>query len=173
MKLLDILLLIFLVWGGYRGLRRGLVLELFSIGAWVCATLGSTHLFDRTLGFCTQWYHDPSGVLPYGVFVLLFVSIFVVTIWIGKFFKALIKPTVLGRFDRLLGSIVGILKWGIYSSACLWLGGLLQLKIPETYTAHTFLFPIIQPLAPKLLAWCSLGLPHIQEWLPSHEPISI
>ena len=173
MRLLDILLLILLAWGGYRGFRRGLVLELFSVGAWVLATLGSTILLDSTLGFCTQWYHDASGVLPYVVFVLLFVSMLVATTWIGKFFKALIKPTLLGSLDSLLGSVVGILKWGICSSACLWLGGLLQLKIPETYTANTLLFPVIQSLAPQLLAWCSLWLPHIQEWLPPHEPISL
>lgn len=164
MRLLDILVLLLLAWGGYRGFSKGLVLELFSVGALVLATLGSTRLLDGTLRLCSKWYHDPSGVLPYIIFILLFVSILVATTFVGKFFKALIQSTLLGSLDRFIGSLVGILKWGVCSSACLWLGGLVQLKLPEAYTEHTFLFPIIESLAPQLLAWYSSWFPHIQEW---------
>ncbi len=173
MRLLDILLLILLVWGGYRGFKKGLVLELFSFSALVLATLGSTSMLDNALELYTQWYHDSNEVLYYIVFVLLFVSILVAITWVGKFFKALIKSTLLGGLDRLLGSLVGLLKWGICSSACLWLGGLLQLKLPETYTANTFIFPVIQSIAPQLLTWCSIWWPHLQEYLPTYESTSI
>lgn len=173
MRLLDTLLLILLAWGGYRGFKKGLVRELFSVGALVLAALGSTRLLDEALGLCAKWYHEPSGIWPYVIFVLLFVIILVATTWIGKLFKALIQPTLLGSLDRLLGSLIGILKWGVCSSACLWLGGLVQLKIPEAYTASTFLFPVIESLAPQLLAWSSAWFPHIQEWLPTNESSSL
>jgi membrane protein required for colicin V production len=165
LRILDILLLVLLVWGGYSGFKKGLILEIFSIGALVLAALGSMRLLDGTIGLCTKWYHDQSGLLPYVAFVSLFVIILVTITWVGRFFKALIKPTLLGSLDRILGSILGIFKWGICSSTFLWLGGLVQLKIPEAYTGGTFLFPIIESLGPQLLAWCALWMPCIQEWL--------
>jgi len=158
-------LLLLLFWGGYSGFKKGLILEIFSIGALVLAALGSMRLLDGTIGLCTEWYHDQSGLLPYIAFVLLFVIILITITWVGKFFKSLIKPTLLGSLDRLLGSILGIVKWSVCSSAFLWLGGLVQLKVPEAYTEGTFLFPIIEALGPQLLAWCASWVPYIQEWL--------
>ena len=171
MRVIDILLLILLVWGGYRGLKKGLILELFSVGALVLATLGSIRFVDRAVGLCSGWYHGQSEVLPYVVFVLLFVAILITITFVGKFFKAIIKPTLLGRFDRFVGSVVGSFKWAIYSSTLLWLGSLLELKIPEGYTENTFLFPIIESLVPQLLAWCPSWVSFIQEWLKTNDSI--
>lgn len=165
LRLLDILLLMLLAWGGYSGFRKGLVLEIFSISALVLAVLGSIKLLDGAVGLCTKWYHGQNGWLPYVVFVCLFVVILITITLVGGFFKALIKPTLLGSLDRLLGTLLGILKWGICSSTFLWLGSLVQLKMPEAYTEGTFLFPIIESLCPQLLAWCSCWFPYLQKWL--------
>ena len=172
-RLLDVLLLMILGWGGYRGYRKGLVLELCSMGALVLAALGSTKLLDGAVGFFAKWYHDPkSELLPYVAFVLLFIIILIATMLLSRLLKVLIKPTLLGNLDGPLGSIVGILKWGLGSSACLWIGSLVQLKIPEIYTANTLLYPIIESLAPQLLAWCITWFPLAEAWLPTNEPIS-
>lgn len=165
LRLLDIFLLIILAWGGYSGFKKGLVLEIFSIGALVLAVLGSIRLLDSVVELCAKWYHDQRGLLPYVAFVCLFISILIAITLAGRFFKALIKPTLLGSLDRLLGSVLGIFKWGICSSVFLWLGSLVQLKMPEAYTEDTFLFPIIASLCPQLLAWCAAWIPSIQEWL--------
>ena len=154
MKLLDIVLLLLLALGGYRGFKRGLVLELFSLGALVLAAMGSTRLLVVALGLCAKWYHGSSGALPYIVFVLIFLLILITIKGIGQFFRALIKPTLLGSLDRLLGSMIGLLKWGVGTSAYLWLGEVLQINIPEAYTTHTFIFPFIKSLAPQLFYWC-------------------
>ena len=169
MRLLDIVLLIPLAWGGYRGFKRGMILEIFSLSALVLATLGSTRLLDGALALGAKWHYELSGIGRYVVFVLLFITILVATVWVGKLCQALLKPTLLGTLDRLLGSVVGILKWGILSSVCLWLGNLVQLQLPEQYTAGTFLFPVIKALAPRLLTWCGAWLPHLQDWAPAND----
>ncbi|MEL6606774.1 MAG: CvpA family protein [Bacteroidota bacterium] len=155
MKLLDIVLLLLLALGAYRGFKRGLVVEFFSLGALVLAAMGSTRLLVVALGLCVKWYHGSSEALPYLVFVFLFLIILVTIKGIGQFLKALIKSTLLGSLDRLLGSMIGLLKWSVGVSAYLWLGELLQLRIPEAYTANTLLFPFIKSLAPQLFVWCT------------------
>ena len=159
------MLLILLAWGGYSGFKKGLVLEIFSIGALVLAVLGSMRLLEATVALCTRWYPDQQKILPYVVFVFLFVTITITTTWVGKLLKALIKPTLLGNLDRLWGSALGIFKWSVYSSTALWLGNWVALEIPETYTADTILFPIIKAIVPQLLTWYVAWLPYIPEWL--------
>jgi membrane protein required for colicin V production len=171
LKLFDIFLLILLAWGGYSGFKKGLVLEIFSTGALVLAVLGSIKLLDGAIELCTKWYHDQNKLLPYVLFVCLFVIILITTTLAGKLFKALIQPTLLGSLDRLLGSLLGMLKWGVCSSTFLWLGSLVQLKVPEVYTEDTFLFPIIASLCPQLLAWCAAWIPSAQEWLITTEAL--
>ena len=165
MKPLDVFLLLLLAWGGYSGFKKGLLLEIFSVGALVLATLGSTRLADGATELYARWYQQPSDSLSYSLFMLLFVTLFVATMFVGKFFKALIKPTLLGNLDRLLGSGLGLLKWAVCSSICIWLGEQIQLKIPNVYTDHTTLFPIIASLTPQLLAWGTTWWPHLQEHL--------
>lgn len=137
------------------------MLEIFSLGALIMAALGSTRLLVVALGLCTKWYHGTSEALPYVVFVLLFLLILITIKGVGQFFRALINSTLLGSIDRLLGSMVGLLKWSVGTSAYLWLGELLQLNIPEVYTANTLLFPFIKSLAPQLFSWCITWYPHI------------
>ena len=173
MQALDILLSAILVWGGYRGFKRGLILEIFSNGALVLATTGSIQLLDHAVKLCTKWYDQQQALLPYVLFVCLFIVILMTITWAGKLLKTIIKPTLLGGLDGLLGSLLGILKWGIYSSTCLWLGDLLQLKIPEMYTENSLFFPMIRSLVPQLLAWCSTWSPYMQQWYLHRKSINI
>ncbi len=172
MKLLDILLLVLLAWGGYRGFKKGLIWEIFSTGALGLAAWGSRRLLSKAVALCTPWLggHGQDALLPYVVFVCLFVIILLSTTLVGRLFKALIKPTVLGSLDRFLGGILGIFKWSTSMSALLWLGSLAQLKIPEAYTANTVLFPIIEALGPQLFAWCVAWMPYIQDWFTTTSP---
>ena len=141
--------------GGYSGFRRGLILELFAVTSLVVAALGSSLLLDEVVAFLAKWYHGQREIVAYTLFVLLFITILVGILALGRLVKAMIKPTLLGSIDKFLGAFFGLLKWALCCSALLWLGSLVQLKIPEAYTADTHLFPIIQSLAPQLISWCS------------------
>jgi membrane protein required for colicin V production len=154
-----------MAWGGYNGFKKGLIFEIFSTGALALAALGSIRLLDGAVGLCVKWYHAQSELLPYVVSVSLFVIILITITWVGRLLRALIKPTLLGGLDRLLGSTLGIFKWSICSSALLWLGSLMQLKIPAAYTEDTFILPIVESLFPHLLAQCAPWIPYIQKWL--------
>ena len=165
MKLVDAFLLITLLWGGYRGFTKGLIVSVFSSTAWVLATLISCKLLHATVTLYTAWYDLQPIWLPYIVFVLLFILTLIANTLLGKFFKSVIHATFLASFDKLLGSVWGILKWSFYSSMCLWLGNALQLKIPEVYTQDTILFPIIAPLCPQVLTWCMPWMPYLHQFL--------
>lgn len=165
MKALDSLLLTLLVWGAYSGFRKGFVVEVFSMGSFLVATIGSIRLLDQLAGLCVRWYGHIGGIMPYVIFTLLFITIVVVVTLLGWLFRRLINLTLLGGLDKVMGGLLGIFKWAFFLSTFLWLASVLHLKIPDTYTADTLLFPIIEPIAPQFVAWLVTWFPAIQAWL--------
>ena len=149
MKALDIPLLLLLLYGGYSGYRKGLLLEAFSLIAFVAALFLSTRLLDATTEWCAAWQTTRGPWLPYAAFVLLFVSLVIGITILGRLIKRLIRPTVLGTVDCVAGALLGILKWGTLASTIIWFS-----HIPEEYTQDTILFPIIRAWVPWLLSWC-------------------
>ena len=86
MKALDSLLLTLLVWGAYSGFRKGFVVEVFSMGSFLVATIGSIRLLDQLAGLCVRWYGNIGGIMPYVIFTLLFITIVVVVTLLGRLF---------------------------------------------------------------------------------------
>lgn len=163
MRLLDILLLITLAWGAYSGFKRGLIRELFSVGAFALAGLGSTQFSDKLMEQGAQWGYAPGGALSYLVFVLAFILLLVAVRLMGRLVKLLIQPTFLGKIDSFAGSLLGVCKWALLVSTVLWLSHSLQMPIPEVYTEGTWLFPWVQALAPQWLNWCISWIPGLEE----------
>ena len=152
---LDILLLIPMVWGGYKGAARGLISGIFSVITLVLPLLGSMQLLDTTVRLLGTWYGDQHALLPYVALVLLYGVILIVVTWLEQLLKHLLQPTLMGKLDRLLGGLLGVFKWGMYSSLFLWIIGTMHLSIPTVYTKDTWIFPVIKALYPYFLACCS------------------
>lgn len=156
--------------GGYRGFKKGLVLEIFSVLALILAKVGSIRLVRRVLTIFLGWYQGLDSVLNYLLLTLLFFLIMIAVTMIGRFIRYLIRPTILGSADRFLGSIVGVFKWALCISACIWLGDLWNISIPVLHTADTMLFPYIKALAPQLFAMWSAWWPGFHRWWATFMP---
>lgn len=167
MKVLDSILLTLLVWGAYRGFRRGFVVEVFSLASFGVATLGSITLKDQLVALYVRWYGSIGGVALYAISALLSITIVIVVTLVGRLLSYLVNLALLGDLDKVLGTLLGIFKWAFFSSAFFWLASMLHIKIPDTYTAETVLFPLIQPLAPQVIAWGASQLSAIQAWRSS------
>jgi len=154
-----------MIWGSYKGATKGLISGIFSIMTVVVPPLGSMKLLNTTVRLLGKWQHNQRGMLPYVVFAALFVGILIAITWLESYLKNWLKPTLIGKLDRLLGGILGIVRWGMYSSVFLWVGKAAHLQIPAMYTEGTVLFPIVQALYPKCLTWSAAWFPYAQEWL--------
>lgn len=174
----DIFLLILLAWGAYSGFRKGFVLEIFSLGSFFVAMIGSIKLLDKLSQFYATWYGNLGDILPYLLFVLLFILIVIGFSLVGKVFRQLIHLTLLGGLDKLAGACLGMFKWAFFVSSFLWFANLLQLTLPTHAIKEATLLPMIQPFAPRFIAWVATWWPMLQEWLkqphiPSHNPHSL
>ncbi|OJW68903.1 MAG: hypothetical protein BGO68_03920 [Candidatus Amoebophilus sp. 36-38] len=165
MKALDILLLVILIWGAYSGFKKGFIAEVFSLGAFLLATIGSVKLLNQLTSLFKKWYGSLGDFTPYIVFVLIFITIVILVTLIGKLFRNLVNMTILGGLDKLMGAILGIFKWAFFVSTFLWLANLLHVNLVHSYLVDTFFFPLIKSLAPRFLGWLADWIPVLQGWI--------
>ena len=169
MKALDILLLVLLIWGAYSGFKKGFIAEVFSLGAFLLATIGSVKLLDQLTSLFKQRYGSLGNFTPYIVFVVIFITIVILVTLIGKLFRNLVNMTILGGLDKIMGAILGVFKWAFFVSTFIWLANLLHLNWAHSYLVDTFFFPLIKSLAPRFLDWLAAWIPALQGWIESIE----
>jgi len=163
-RVVDILLLSILLFGAYKGVKKGFLLEAFAISAILLAVLGSVKLMEPAVNLGKLWFGSLGNTLPYIIFVLIFVTIYVSVTLLGKGVQHVVKPTSLGTLDKILGAGVGVFKWGLFISAVIWLAELVHLKVPPTYVENSLLFPILKPILPCFIELLTSWFPSIQDW---------
>ena len=154
MKLLDILLLVPILWGAVNGYKKGLLIEIIGIAAFVAAlVLGFKFL---GLGMELIEPHTSAALvrraLPFlGFAVIFFPTIFLINQF-GYWLRRTLKMTLLGTMDSLAGFAVGIFTWTFGLSVAFWLMTSLGIKVPDHRTDDTYLYPLIVPIAPVIIS---------------------
>lgn len=162
-KVFDIILAIILLLAGYKGFRRGIVLELFSTLSFILGFVISVKLLKTIIEILGKSGYSVTKSIHYITFVFLFITTVLSLIFISKMFKYIIRFTLIGSLDNLLGTIVGILKWSFFISTFIWLGNLIGIKLPHSYTEGSCLFPYIQSILPYTIKLLYKFMPSIQE----------
>jgi membrane protein required for colicin V production len=169
--IVDLILILLLVWGGYKGYKSGFVLEILSWFSFSIAKVISISILHLAQTLYSKWY-DNMGTLPaYISFAVCFIAIVAIIYLLGKVLKSRLHKTVLKGIDKWAGLTVGIGKWAFYISTCIWLAGLLGIHLPESYIANTLLYPLIRALSPTFIAMLSSWLPALQKYLEAIKTI--
>ena len=166
MTALDILLLLPLGIGAVKGYRRGLVLEVVSLLAFVLAAVGGLMLLSAAVPLVRQYVGSAFGMLPLLSFALVFVAIMWGVHLLGGLLKTAVHLTPLGVLDNLLGGAAGVLKWLLGLSLLLYgtrLAGLHLLS--PGLVAGSQVLPIVQQATPLALQLTGYVLPFAQDLL--------
>ncbi|HEX8348450.1 MAG TPA: CvpA family protein [Hymenobacter sp.] len=157
---LDILLLLLLAVGAVKGFRRGLVIELASLLAFVLGVVGGLALLNDVVPLVRHYVGEAFGLLPLVSFLLVFVLIGWGVHLVGGVIKSAVHLTPLGVLDNLLGGLLGALKWLLGMSLLLHGIGLAGLQlISPTLTANSDVLPLVKQATPVALQLVSLVLP--------------
>ena len=105
MSSFDILLLIPLGVGAVKGFRRGLVLEVVSLLAFVLGLVGGLALLSDVIPLVRHYVGEAFGLLPLVAFLLVFVLITWGVHLLGGVVKTAVHLTPLGMLDHLLASL--------------------------------------------------------------------
>lgn len=160
MSAFDILLLIPLGIGAVKGFRRGLVLEIASLLAFVLGAVGGLALLNDAIPLVRHYVGEAFGLLPLVAFLLVFAAIVWGVHLLGSFVKKAVHLTPLGVLDNLGGGAVGVLKWVLGLSLLLHGIGLSGLQlISPTLVASSEVLPVVRQATPFALEIVGFVMP--------------
>lgn len=163
MKTLDILLLIPLFFGAFLGFRKGLLLEIVSLVAFVLAIIGAFKLLDFGIDILKPYFAKWDQALPIISFIFLFIVILLVVNLIGKVVKKILDLTLLGGLDNFAGAVLGLFKWAFGVSLVLWLAEAIDISLSAEMTEGTYIYPTVASFAPYVFDLFSAYLPFVKE----------
>lgn len=116
MNILDIIIGIVLIIFAFSGLRKGLIMEAFSLASYVIGIYGAL-FFSETV---SNWLADAINVTPEYLtlvaFILTFIVVVILVRYLGRLISAIVEAIHLGFVDKIGGFFFGILKGALLLS---------------------------------------------------------
>jgi len=167
----DIIILVILVLGAYSGFKKGLILELIAIVAFILAILGGFKLLHFGMEYVSKMYDGFGNLLPFVAFLVLFVLILVAVNMIGKFLKKLIDWTPLGILDNFAGALIGAAKFALAISILLWVMSSLNINMPDYVTKNSRVLPYVSDFASQVGDFISSIFPSFDSFIKTLEEL--
>lgn len=161
MAVFDLILLVPLALGAFNGYRKGLLMEVFGIVAFVMAIiLGFKFLYlgaDVLEGFVgiekIRWFS------PYLSFFVVFLPSLFLIRQVGLLVKKAVRITFLGVLDGLFGALLGAITAAFGLSIFIWIVEKVGIRFPEEALAESQLYDFFKGFAPRIISMISDLLP--------------
>lgn len=110
MNYLDILLLLPLLYGAYKGFSRGFVIEVATLLGLILGVYIAIKFSDYTENILRDFLDISSKYLSYIALGVTFLLVVVAIYLLGKMLTKLVDIVSLGLVNKLLGTVLGIAK---------------------------------------------------------------
>lgn len=167
MTTLDIILIVILGFGLFSGFRKGFVMEVVSILAFILAIIGAFKLLQVGMDFIQENFQLTGKLLPYLTFILIFIAIVILVNLVGKSVKKMLDMTLLGSFDSLAGAIIGLFKWAFGISVLIWIFNYFQINPIDAYGEDSVVYPLVVSFAPTVVDYISALIPFAKDLFSS------
>lgn len=148
--LIDIIALLLLVMALFKGLRKGLVVALFSFVAYLIGLAAALKLSAMMAGYIGRNIEVSQRWLPFLAFFLVFLIVVLLVRLGAKAIEGAMRLMLLGWLNRLGGVLFYILIYFFIDSILLFYATQLHLIKPATIAASVS-YGYIEPFAPKVL----------------------
>lgn len=158
MNVIDIIILVALAWGAFRGFMKGFILQIVTLLALVTGIWASIRFSDSMAHFLTRSLDITGRYLPVLSFLLIFILVIVVAHLIGLLMTRFFELTPVGWLNRLGGIAFGILKMAFIVSVFLTLQNRMKEKVhilSEKQVKDSVLYKPVASIAPAVF-------PHIR-----------
>ena len=116
---LDIILVVPLLWAGYRGFSKGLIIELASFGALVLGVFGGIHFSNYASEALIKLWEMDTEYLPVISFAITFIVIVGAVFALAKVLEKVVNLMALKLVNKLAGGLFGLAKMGMILSVVL------------------------------------------------------
>ena len=167
MSTLDIILLALILFGAYNGFRKGFILEVLSVVAFILAIIGGFKLLHWGMDVLDDHFSINGHLLPYISFIIIFVGIIVLVNLLGKTLKKIVEMALLGPVDKIAGAIVSAIKWAFGLSIIIWLTDSFGVSFFNNWAEDSVIYSYLLPVAPVVVESISALLPFAQDLFES------
>jgi membrane protein required for colicin V production len=150
MTYLDILLIIPLIIGGWRGFKKGFIIELFTLLALLVGIYAGIHFSDFMADILKENIGLTTKYLPAIAFTITFLAVGAMVFFGGKVLEKMIKVVALGPINKAAGAIFGVLKMLFILSALLAILESIDEKndfIPQALKDNSLLYNLVKETA--------------------------
>ncbi|ASV30369.1 CvpA family protein [Maribacter cobaltidurans] len=119
MNFLDIVLGLLLLWGLWKGLTNGLLIEIASIIALIAGIYGAIHFSYIAGDYLSERMDWDEKIINIAALTITFILIVLAVHILGKILTKIIDFAMLGILNKLAGAIFGILKVAVILGALL------------------------------------------------------
>lgn len=110
MNFIDILIIVPLIYAGYKGFKNGLIIEVFTMLALFVGLYAGVHLSDSIAAFLHNNLGWESDYLPVIAFTLVFLGVGAMVYFAGKAIEKVVRVAQLSTLNKLLGTFFSALK---------------------------------------------------------------
>jgi membrane protein required for colicin V production len=154
MRNTDIIIIVPLIWGTYRGIYRGLISEITSLVATIVVFYFSIKYYAVLATYINEHIHSklPRTYISVAAFVLLFLLMYIVLYAISNKIEKLTQTLHISFLNHAAGGLFGLLKWAFMLSMIISLMDTFGPKFFFTIDFHhTWLYDHIRMIAPTLM----------------------
>ena len=150
---IDIILLLCLGWGAYKGFRKGFIIQSFTILALVLAIWGGFAFAGMLEPFMKKYFQMGDVACSIVSFIVVFILIMLLVYTSGYFVSKVADAVTLGMINRLAGSVFGLLANALVLSVLILLFNRMNDKkqfIKTEILGKTYLYKPLEKVAPAI-----------------------
>jgi len=166
-KTLDVIILIPILWGVYKGYQKGLLLELSMLFAFLLATIMGFKLINVMMHWLQPYFGSDNKMMPAIAFIITFLAVLIGINMLTKIVKRFLDVSILGSLDNVGGAVLGVLKATFILSTLMWLIDSANILLPQNLTEGTVVYPYLVKFSPALLGLGSKIIPFAKDLIQS------
>jgi membrane protein required for colicin V production len=151
---IDIVILIPVLWGFWRGFMKGAIMEAAMVVAFFLGVWGGMHLSDAMAGLIHKWTGSSSPYIPLISFALVFVGILAAVFAVAKLVEKMAENMSLSFINKLLGGAIGTIKYLLILSVLFFVMDRLEKNIaiiPPATKDKSLLYRPVAKIAPMII----------------------
>ena len=154
MNFFDLIIIIPLIWGGFKGYKKGLIIELASLVALGLGIWGGLKFSSLTASYLGGVFNISEQLMPLISFAITFILIVVAVFALAKLLQKVVKMVALSLVNRIAGIAFGALKFALIISVILTIfdgvNSKIEMVTPEMKESSLLYHPI-SILAPTII----------------------
>ncbi len=144
--MLDLIILLPLIYGAYKGYKRGFIMSLFMLLAVIVGLYAAFHFTDVIVSYGQDHFEWKSKYISPITFLSLFLVVGAGIYFGGKVLESVIKLAKLSILNSLAGALLGLLQWTYFVGSLLLM--LISFDQKETIISketkqHSLILPVM------------------------------